>query len=328
MSDSSSDEAVNRTSIGNLKDPTADPEPLVGAKRTGKKPVAAVKRVVKKSSKASTSVGEEDRFDSDKTPQAVESGAAGEASHEARSDDITVTEGHGAQAVIDASVDTAEEADDAEPKDQPVSAEAVDQGNVIEGGDVQQASLDAASHAERLQRVEDEVGPETVGVGIMVAGDREGDHVHNVKKAAQAADDAPDNVKRARAFAALEDKDRVDSPHGRVAEEHDAWQGERWAPHGDLNVPAVSFGPEDSGAIYGPYNPAAHAILRGVEGDDDASVERVRENTKGAESIADTRDEENRQAEKIGEQTVSTPEGPTPLPPKEESFLYSDIYGK
>lgn len=264
---------------GGQKDPTDKPDPLVGVERTTTDAAGRAERIARESSKETT----------------LEAVTAPE---------VPSTEGHGSQAVVDLSLNLAVEADEAAPKDQATSAEAVDQKSVVRPVDVERAELDAATHAERLGRVEDESDPDTISLAITAAGDREGDHVRNVEKAVQAADDAPDNVKRARAFAAVEDVERVDSPHGRTAEEHDAWQAARWAPHGDLNVPAVSYGPEDSGAIYGPLNPTARDQLRGLKGDSENSVERAKKDAGPGDSIARERYEENQAALKLSRTEV------------------------
>lgn len=252
---------------GGQKSPTDKPEPLVGEDRETKAPVRRVKRV-----------------------QA-----------EVRDD------AHGAPAVVDLAVDRAVEADEAAPKDQPESAEAADQGNVVRPVDVERAELDAASHAERLAALESEVGPEALALGITAAGDRQGDHVRAVTVAARAAKAAIDSgdghVARGRAFTAVEELGEVDSPHGRTAEEHDAWTAARWAPHGDQNVPAVSYGPEDSGALYGEANPAAADLARGLEGDSENEVERAKREAGPGVSIARERYLENLEAARVARES-------------------------
>lgn len=58
------------------------------------------------------------------------------------------------------------------------------------------------------------------------------------------------------------------SPHGHDAELADEWVAERWAPHGDLNVPAVSYAD-------GEANPAAREQERGVKGDSVKAIKAV-----------------------------------------------------
>lgn len=256
-SDTSGSDATSAT--GNLKPADAKPEPLVGEDRATTQPVKRIKR------------------------------KSGEVA--ARTD----LETHGAPAVVDAAISVAIEADEASPKDQPESAEAVDQGNVVRPVDVEKAELDAASHAERLARVEDELGSDNVAFGVTAAGNKSGDHTRAVEKASEAAAEAPENVKRARAFEAVADLDTVDSPHGRVAEEHDPWVAERWAPHGDLNVPAVSYGPEEV-AVYGDINPQRQDQIRGLEGDTQTDVQEAKRDAGPGASIASERHRENEQA--------------------------------
>lgn len=247
---------------GGQKSPSDRRDPLVGEKRTTKAPVERTKR------------------------QASEVSSR------------TELETHGAPAVVDQAVERGVEADEAAPRDQAESAEAVDQSNVIRPVDVERAELDAGSHAERLARVEDERGTDATAFGVMAAGDRQGDHVRNVEKAAIAADEAPDNVARARAFESLDDLDQVDSPHGRTAEEHDPWVASRWAPHGDQNVPAISYGPEDV-AVYGDTNPQARDQARGLEGDTVESVKEAKAEAGPGDSIARERLLENQAARRI-----------------------------
>lgn len=252
------------TGDGGLKAPDAKPEPLVGAGISVGDPIKDVRR----------------------TADLVE-----------QNTDLRV---HGAPAVVDLAVDRAVEATQADEKDFVTSGEAVDQGNTklasIEG-----AELDAASHAEQLALVEDKFGADTAGLAIRAAGDKEGDHVKNVKKAAKAIDtskDSPGDTSAAQAFEALDSLDRVESPHGRNAEKHDPWQAARWAPHGDMNVPDVSYGPGKE-AKFGRVNPTAHDQIRGLEGDSDADVKKAKKEAGPGVDLQDERDRANKEARKV-----------------------------
>ena len=268
---------------GGMKSTASKPEPLVGADRKTTEPVDQAKR----------KAGDVQRW--------------------------TDLDTHGAPAVVDQAVERAVEADEAAPKDHATSAEAVDQGNV-RPIDIERAELDAASHAERLAVIEDEAagddgaaasaGSESglaFALGVTAAGDREGDHTANVRKAtaaaAKAAEDGDSNVARARAFASLESVDKVESPHGRTAEEHDPWVAARWAPHGDQNIPAVSYGPEAE-AVFGDSNPQVRDQVRGLEGDSDQDVREAKREAGGrtAPSIARERSDENHAAARVAKE--------------------------
>ena len=257
---------------GGMKSTASKPEPLVGADRKTKDPVGQAKRQAEK------------------------------VQH------WTDLDTHGAPGVVDQAIERAVEADEADTKDQPTSAEAVDQGNVSPL-DIERAELDAASHAEKLAVIEDEAAGDdsAFALGVTAAGDREGDHTDNVRKAtaaaSKAAEDGDSNVAQARAFASLEDIDKVESPHGRTAEEHDPWVASRWAPHGDQNIPAVSYGPEHE-AVYGDSNPQVVDQVRGLEGDSDQDVREAKREAGGrtAPSIARERSDENRAAARVAKE--------------------------
>lgn len=200
---------------------------------------------------------------------------------------------HGRRAEAEAAVEVAEEAKAGDTADAEASAEAVDQGQVPTA-DVVQAEEVAADKAADLAAIESEVGPDAFELAVTAAGDR-ADHVRAVTVAARAAKAALDSgdghVARARAFQAVEDLAAVESPHGRVAEEHDPWAGERWAPHGDQNVPAGSDA----------LSAKAAEQERGLN--PEADNEHVDEFRDGVD-IAKERKAENAEARKIGKATV------------------------
>lgn len=269
---------------GGLKPVGSKPEPLVGEDRTTGAPTKRLKRVVRENT----------------SDQQIEDQSVSDATHADRRDDVVVTEGHGAPAVEELALERAIEADEASPKDEREGAEAVDQGSHVRPVDIERAELDAASHARDLAAVEAEVGHEAFALAVTAAGDRSGDHVHAVTVAARAAREAIDagdgNVARARAFAAVERLGAVDSPHGRTAEAHDPWTAARWAPHGDQNVPAESYGEH---GVFGEVNPATIDQARGLEGDSDNEVERQKAEAGPGVSIARERYLENQAARRI-----------------------------
>jgi hypothetical protein len=200
-------------------------------------------------------------------------------------------EAQGRRAEVDLADEKAAEADAGNPEDAEASAEAVDQGQVSTE-DISRAERVAKEKAADLAAIESEVGREAFELGLTAAGDR-GDHTRAVQVAARAAkaafDEDAGNVARARAFAAVEALPQVDSPHGRVAEEHDPWAGERWAPHGDLNVPA------DSDAL----STVAAEQERGLNPERDNRLAKLfREGIR----ISDERNDENKAAVRVRRQ--------------------------
>lgn len=167
-------------------------------------------------------------------------------------------EAHGAPAVVDLALDRAVEADQGDQKDAVESAEAVDASNA-RLIDIERAELDAATHAEQLRESGQPAGRE---------------------------------------FVALEDAYDAGSPHGRAAEADDPWAAARWAPHGDQNVPAESYG---ENGVLGTVNPAAADQARGLEGDSDADVARAKKEAGPGQSIARERSDENRAAKRTSD---------------------------
>lgn len=269
---------------GGLKRPGAKPEPLVGEDRKTKAPVSRLKRIVREKTE----------------DQAVEDNAVNEAVHANKAQDVVVTEGHGADAVAELALEHAVEAEKGAPKDERTSAEAVDQGSHVRPIDIERAELDAGTHAELLKQVEEDTSPDAVGAGIRAAGDREGDHVSNVRKVAEAAFD--ENGPKHSGLV-IEDRDRVESPHGRTAELHDPWQAARWAPHGDGNVPAIAYGVD---GVLGLESPTTRDQVRGLRGDSDADVKRAKKEAGPGTSIARERFEENEAARRIGSEETGT----------------------
>lgn len=205
---------------------------------------------------------------------------------------------HGRKAEAELAAERADEARDGDGADSAASAEAADQDEVPTA-EVRAAEAVAAAKAADLAAVEAEVGREAFELGLTAAGDRK-DHLRAVQVASRAAKEALDggdgNVARARAFAAVEDLDALDSPHGRPAEEQDPWAGARWAPHGDQNVPA------DSDLL----NNSANEQYRGLNPERDNRLSKLfREGIR----ISDERADENRAAARVrkAEKVDNTP---------------------
>lgn len=201
----------------------------------------------------------------------------------------------GRKAEAELAADIKVEVEAGNPKDQPESAEAADQDKVPRV-DIITAEERAAEKAADLAAIEAEVGPVAFELGLTAAGDRE-DHRRAVEAGSRAAktaiDEGNENTARARAFQAVEDLDRLDSPHGRPAEEHDPWAGARWAPHGDMNVPA------DSDA----YSEKASEQFRGLHPEKDNAKAKV---FAEGPNVADEREKENERAEKFAEDVDET----------------------
>lgn len=193
----------------------------------------------------------------------------------------------GPVAVGEIAAERGREMDRGDKRDADSSAEAADQP-FAPSANVEAAAADSAA---RLGAVEADTSPDALAMGRTVAANRE-DPVGSARAGAEAAQAAQDegkgNVAGMRALEAVTDVPVLDSPHGVAAEKADPWAGARWAPHGDMNVPAESTD-----------NPARDAQERGLEGD---LVKDVAGNREG-EDIAAERRQENKDAAKVARES-------------------------